>query len=101
LQIFENLQLDRIENRITALRQYATKVLLEKNCRLLWQPAPHLPGGIISFQPPDGDATAFFKKTESEFMLSLRGDKSDEKWIRLSPHFMNCEDDFDRLAKYI
>ena len=101
LQIFENLQLDRIENRITALRQYASKVLLEKNCRLLWQPAPHLPGGIISFQPPDGDATAFFKKTESEFMLSLRGDKTDEKWIRLSPHFMNCEDDFDKLAKYI
>jgi selenocysteine lyase/cysteine desulfurase len=101
LQIFENLQLDRIEKHITALRQYAFKVLLEKNCRLLWQPVPHLPGGIISFQPPGGDATSFFKKTEDEFMLSLRGDKSDEKWIRLSPHFMNCEDDFDKLAKYI
>lgn len=101
LQIFENFGLEQIENRITALRQYASKKLLEKNCRLLWQPTADLPAGIISFQPPDGNATAFFEKTESAFMLSLRDDKSGDKWIRLSPHFMNCEEDFDKLAEYI
>jgi selenocysteine lyase/cysteine desulfurase len=101
LQIFENLGLEQIENRITALRQHASQVLLEKGCRLLWQPTPNLPAGIISFQPPDGNATAFFERTESEFLLSLRDDKSGDKWIRLSPHFMNCEEDFDKLAKYL
>jgi len=101
LQIFEKFGLEHIENRITALRQYAAQKLTEKNCRLLWQPVPDLPAGIISFQPPDGNAAAFFEKTESEFMLSLRDDKSGDKWIRLSPHFMNCEEDFDKLAKYL
>jgi selenocysteine lyase/cysteine desulfurase len=101
LQIFENLGLEQIENRVTALRQYAAKKLTEKECRLLWEPSPDLPAGIISFQPPDGNAAAFYEKAESQFMLSLRDDKAGDKWIRLSAHFMNCENDFDTLVDLI
>jgi selenocysteine lyase/cysteine desulfurase len=101
LQIFETWGIEQIESRVTALRQYAAEHLLDKNCRLLWRPTPDLPAGIISFQPPDGDAAGFFQKTEAQFALSLRDDKSGGKWIRLSPHFMNCEKDIDRLAEYL
>lgn len=97
LQIFETWGIQQIESRVTALRQYAAERLLENNCRLLWQPTPDLPAGIISFQPPDGNAASFFQKTETQFVLSLRDDKSGAKWIRLSPHFMNSEEDIDRL----
>src|SRR5690606_28405186 len=82
LQIFEKFSLEQIENRITDLRQYASHKLQEKGCNLLWEPTPNLPAGIMSFQPPDGNAAAFFEKTEPEFMISLRDDKSGHKWIR-------------------
>ncbi len=101
LQIFESYGLEQIENRINDLRQYAAAKLQEKGCRLLWQPTADLPAGIITFQPPDGNATAFSQKTESAFMLSLRDDKSGDKWIRMSAHFMNCPNDIDKLTNHL
>jgi selenocysteine lyase/cysteine desulfurase len=101
LQMFETWGIEQIENRITALRQYAAQRLSDKSCRLLWHPTPDLPAGIINFQPPDGDAAGFFQKTEAQFALSLRDDKSGQKWIRLSPHFMNSEEDIDQLIAHL
>jgi len=101
LEMFESLGMEEIERRVVHLRQHAAEQLSQKGCRLLWHPDAERAAGIVTFQPPHGNAAAFFKDTEADFFLSLRDDKSGQQWIRLSPHFMNCETDIDQLVARI
>ena len=56
----------------------------------------------MSFQAPAGTATAaLYKFLDERFALSLRQDSTGADWMRVSPHFMNGEDDIEALAAAI
>ena len=101
LQMLEEIGAEVVAARVTQLRDLAAHQLQECGCRLLWQPDSQLRAGIVSFQPPHGDAATLYQKLEEDFALSLRQDKNGAAWIRVSPHFMNTENDIERLAAAI
>ncbi|MBV9468161.1 MAG: hypothetical protein JOZ57_02815, partial [Abitibacteriaceae bacterium] len=55
----------------------------------------------VTFYPPSGDATVLYNKLDEHFALALRTDKNGTPCIRVSPHFMNTEEDIDKLASAI
>jgi selenocysteine lyase/cysteine desulfurase len=92
---------DLVHQRVTHLRDYAAQRLTERGCTVLWQGDASQPSGIVSFQPPSGDAAALYRELDKQFALSLRDDPDGQAWIRISAHYMNCEDDIDRLVAAI
>ena len=48
--------------------------------------------------PPKESAAAFHERTQSRLTVSLRQDRNGEHWIRVSPHFMNDEDDVEAIC---
>ncbi len=101
LSVLQDFDSEAIAARVTHLRDYAAQQLEAAGCQLLWRPDAAKPSGIVSFQPPRGDAATLFAKLESRFTLSLRADRDGLDWLRVSPHFMNCEADLDELANAI
>ena len=101
LGLLQEVRSETVEARVTHLRDYAAQKLAEIGCRLLWKPDAARPSGIVSFQPPHGDIKTLFHKLAPHFTLSLRADRDGADWIRVSPHFMNCEADLDELATAI
>lgn len=90
-----------IHQRCTQLRDFAAKKLQEVGCQLLWNPDSQLQSGIVSFQKPGVEATRLYRHLDKRFALSLRQDKPGAYWIRVSPHFMNCEQDIEELAREV
>ncbi|HEX8236872.1 MAG TPA: aminotransferase class V-fold PLP-dependent enzyme [Abditibacteriaceae bacterium] len=101
LALHEEVGAQWVEERVTNLRDHAARVLAERGCPLLWHPAPNLPGGIVSFQAPDGATAALYKQLDERFALSLRQAKDGAEWIRVSAHWMNTTSDIDALAAQI
>ncbi len=101
LALHEHAGAQWAEARVTQLRDYAARKIQERGCTVLWHPDPAKPSGIVSFQAPDGDSAALYKKLDERFALSLRKDKFGVEWIRVSPHWMNTESDLDELAASI
>jgi cysteine desulfurase / selenocysteine lyase len=98
LALSEEAGADFVQQRVTHLRDHAAARLRACGCRLLWPPDPGRASGIVSFQPPRGDTAQLYRKLDEHFALSLRQDKDGADWIRVSPHWMNTEDDLNRLA---
>lgn len=101
LELLENYGIEQVRSRVVDLRQYAAQQLQDKGCKLLWNPAPEFSAGIVSFTPPEGDTAALYERLKDAFAVSMRADKSGQDWIRLSPHFMNCQADIDGLIARI
>jgi cysteine desulfurase/selenocysteine lyase len=101
LALYEEVGSDFVQQRVTHLRDYTAEQLRACRCRLLWTPEPSRPSGIVSFQPPHGETAQLYKELDQHFALSLRQDKNGAPWIRVSPHWMNTEDDLNRLATSI
>jgi selenocysteine lyase/cysteine desulfurase len=101
LALHEEAGVQWVEERVTHLRDHAARVLGERGCPLLWHPEHNLPGGIVSFQAPDGQTAALYQKLDQGFALSLRQAKDGAEWIRVSAHWMNTTGDIDALAAQI
>jgi selenocysteine lyase/cysteine desulfurase len=97
LELLLEAQPEHVEAQVVALRDLVARRLQELGCRLLWTP-DSLPGGIVTFQPPKESAAAFHERTQSRLTVSLRQDRNGEHWIRVSPHFMNDEDDVEAIC---
>jgi cysteine desulfurase/selenocysteine lyase len=101
LAILEEAGAEFVERRVTQLRDYTAKRLNEIGCRLLWEPDPALPSGIVSFRREGIAMPDLFKHLDAEFALAMRQDRAGADWIRVSAHFMNTEEDIDRLMANI
>jgi selenocysteine lyase/cysteine desulfurase len=101
LALFEEAGLENVAARVSHLRDYTAAKLEAAGCRLLWKPEPSKPSGIVSFQKPGADTTALYKKIDERFAISIRQYRDGELWLRVSPHFMNCEADIDELLALI
>ena len=57
---------------------------------------------IISFFRTGEDPTALHQKLlEGKIVTSLRADRSGQKYIRLSPHFYNTDEELQRVLKLL
>ncbi len=98
LAVLQDAGMETVEKRILSLRDYAAKSLQNAGAELFFEPRAGDKSGIVTFRMPGADMESLYKKLEERFALSLRRDRSNEFWIRVSPHFMNCERDLDELA---
>lgn len=101
LALFEDMGHDFVAGRVTSLRDYAAQKLEAAGCELLWRPQPGHRAGIVTFFKPGVDMTALYKRLDQDFALAIRQDRSGQTVIRVSAHFMNTEDDLDRLSEAI
>jgi len=63
---------------------------------------PENAGGIVSFFSPEKDLAALHKKlAEAGVIVSLRGDRKGQNYIRLSPHFYNTDAELHRLLELL
>lgn len=59
---------------------------------------PEAASGIVSFFKPGTDLTGLQEKlSDSNIITSFRGSRSGQKYIRLSPHFYNTDEELQRL----
>jgi selenocysteine lyase/cysteine desulfurase len=100
LQVLQFYDASLVENRIVALRDLASQQLQEKGLEVLWPAQSNSKSGIVSFRAPsDEETVALYKLLDENFALSLRQDKFGAQWIRVSAHFMNCEEDVVALVE--
>jgi selenocysteine lyase/cysteine desulfurase len=58
--------------------------------------------GIVSFSQPGQDLTALHQKLlDANIVTSLRGDRTGQKYIRLSPHFYNTDAELQRVIELL
>ena len=98
LGLIQDVGLEIVQNRVVHLRDYGAEKLAQSGCRILWRGDASRPSGTVSFQKPGADIKALNAHLDERFALSLRADRAGDHWIRVSAHFMNCEDDLDQLA---
>lgn len=101
LEFLQEFGMANVEKLVLKWRDYAVQKLASLDCRFLWQPTPNNRSGIVTFQPSNGNTAALYNHLEERFALSLRQDRFGSDWLRVSPHFMNCEADLDELADAI
>jgi len=64
--------------------------------------APNNCSGITAFYRSDKDLPALYQKLlDANFVTSLRTDRKGQKYIRLSPHFYNTDEELQRLMKLL
>ncbi len=101
LGVLQSLGMETIERRVISLRDYGANALQKAGAELFFQPRAQDKSGIFTFRVPGAEMEALHRELEEKFALSLRKDRDGAFWIRVSPHFMNCEEDLDELAKEI
>ncbi len=100
LGVLQEVSAEEIEKRVTHLRDFAAQKLSESGLEVLWRGDETQKSGIVSFRAESDDATlALYQKLDENFALSLRTDKAGANWIRVSSHFMNCEEDLELLME--
>ena len=98
LGLLQDVGMETVQERVVALRDYGAAALENVGARVVWRGDASRPSGTFSFRVEGADMSAMNKKLDERFALSLRADRSGQDWIRVSAHFMNCEDDLDELA---
>ena len=98
LALIQEVGLQTVEKRVTQLRDYGAEKIANTGARVLWRGDASRPSGIFSFRLESADMKALNAHLDERFALSLRADRAGDQWIRVSPHFMNCESDLDELA---
>ncbi len=98
LALLQDVGGETVQKRVVMLRDYGAQKLAEAGARVLWRGDPSKPSGTVSFRLEGADMKALSAHLDERFALSLRADRAGDSWIRVSAHFMNCEDDLDQLA---
>lgn len=99
LEVLQSGDAEVLENRIVHLRDLAAQKLTEHGLRVLWTGDAAHKSGIVSFQAENDEATkALYAGLDENFALSLRKDRNGAEWIRISAHWMNCEDDINAFS---
>jgi selenocysteine lyase/cysteine desulfurase len=63
---------------------------------------PQNASAIVSFFKPEQDMAALHQTlTDNQIVTSLRTDRKNQRYIRLSPHFYNTDAEFERVLKLL
>ncbi len=101
LALLQDVGIESVQNRVVKLRDYGAGKLAEAGAKVLWRGDESKPSGTVSFRVEDKDMKVLNAHLDERFALALRPDRAGQQWIRVSAHFMNCEDDVDELAAMV
>ena len=103
LELIQEVGVENIAHELLRKRTLIVPALQSKGCIVLnADAAPENAGGIITFSKPDTDLSALHEKlADANIATSLRADRNGGKYIRLSPHFYNTDEELERVLKLV
>ncbi len=103
LELLNEIGLDAIAKELLRKRQWLVPALREKGYHVLQADAPNDHGsGIVTFYKPGTDMGTICEKMERESIFtSLRVDPEGNRYIRLSPHFYNTDDELKQVLQQL
>jgi selenocysteine lyase/cysteine desulfurase len=101
ISLLLEIGVDNIAARLWHLRSLLVPALQQKGWTVLNADAPiQHASGIISFYRPETDMTALHKKLQdARIETALRTDRAGRRYIRVSPHFYNTDEEIHRLLE--
>jgi selenocysteine lyase/cysteine desulfurase len=103
MELILELGVDNIARELLRKRELLVPGLQAKGCTVLQADAPAANGsGIVSFHRPGTDLAALHQKlTDAGVVTSLRGDRTGQQYIRLSPHYYNTDTELERVLELV
>jgi selenocysteine lyase/cysteine desulfurase len=103
LELLLELGIDNISRELLRKRNFLVPALKSKGYTVLQADVPPETGSsIVSIFKPGTDLTALHQKlADANIQTSLRGDRSGQKYIRLSPHFYNTDAELSRTLELL
>jgi cysteine desulfurase / selenocysteine lyase len=101
LELIEEVGVDAIATRLLRQRRRLVPALQADGWELLHPDAsPRNAGGIVTFRREDTDLPALHARLEAAGIItSLRSDRTQRRYLRVSPHFYNTDAELDRLIE--
>ena len=99
MELILELGVENIARELLRKRALLVPALQAKGCTVLQADAPpENASGIVSFHRPGSDLAALHQKfTDTGVVTSLRGDRTGQQYIRLSPHYYNTDAELERV----
>lgn len=103
LELILELGVDAIASELLRKRAWLIPALRAKGCEVLEADAPAgNASSIVSFEKPGEDSAALHERLEKAGIIgSIRTDRSGRKYIRLSPHFYNTDEELERVLEFL
>jgi len=103
LEMLLELGIDNISRELLRKRNFLVPALKSKGYTVLHPDVPpETASCIVSIFKPGTDLTALHQKlADANIQTSLRGDRSGQKYIRLSPHFYNTDAELGRTLEML
>ena len=103
MELVLELGVENIAQELLRKRALLVRALQAKGCTVLQADAPAANGsGIVSFHRPGSDLAALHQKlTDAGVVTSLRGDRTGQQYIRLSPHYYNTDAELERVLELV
>lgn len=98
LELLLETGIPTIARELHRKRRYLVAQLQERGMEVLCADVPDAKaGGLVSFRPAGGEAAALHRRLTAEGIItSLRTDRQQRQFIRLSPHFYNTDEELAR-----
>lgn len=103
IELILEIGVENIARELLRKRAWLVPALQAKGCEVLHaDAAPQNSSGITSFYHKSKDIAALHQKlTDSKVVTSLRTDRQGQKYIRLSPHFYNTDEELMRTVELV
>ncbi len=103
MELALELGIENISKELLRKRTWLVPELQSKGYSVLEADAPpEIGSGIISFYRAGSDLSALHQKLQDTgIVTSLRGDRSGQKYIRLSPHYYNTDAELHRVLELL
>ena len=101
MELLLEIGVDSISQELLRKRNWLVPALQAKGYMVLHAEAPaENAGAIISFFKPGEDLSLLHQRlTDAKVFTSLRVDRQGQRYIRLSPHFYNTDEELQRVVK--
>ena len=103
MELLLEVGVENIAQELVRKRNWLVPALQAKGYHVVHADAPaEAQSGIVSFYRPGQDLAPLHQKlTDASVITSLRGDRSGQQFIRLSPHFYNTDAELQRVLNLL
>lgn len=103
MEMLLELGVENIATELLRKRSLLVPALQAKDYKVLQADAPtENASAIVSFYRENNDMPALHQKLEeANIVTSLRNDRGGQRYIRLSPHFYNTDEELDRVLELL
>jgi selenocysteine lyase/cysteine desulfurase len=103
LRLIMEIGIERISKELLRKRALLVSGLRAEGCSVLHgEASPECAGGIVSFHREGDDPSVLHEKlAKANIVASLRVDREQRRYIRLSPHFYNTDAELNRTLEVV